>query len=211
MSIIRQANDWLTVEARKDSAMVGAVLRRTSINGYIGWVGYGNLGDEAVFQALQSLFPECNLTPYRTSDPMHSLLRLSRREPPLLNAVLGGGTLIIQSPNWLNESVYVVSKNIPIFCLGTGVAPERSLDTPPNVQGNLMGEWARILEKFVYVGVRGPLSQAYLAKAGLNVEIVGDSALSLAKTQFRQKKFKRLWVSMSRMGPMGSCSESTQD
>jgi polysaccharide pyruvyl transferase WcaK-like protein len=187
MNILRTAEDWLAIEANKDLTTVNSIIRQRPFNGYIGWVGYGNLGDEAVFQALKSILPDCNFTPYRTAKPALVTTQLLKRQAPLLNVALGGGTLINQSPHWLSEIIRAVSNNVPTFCLGTGVAPQNSLDTPPNVKGNLLEEWANVLRQFIYVGVRGPLSQSYLREVGLNVEVVGDSALSLAKKQFRKR------------------------
>ena len=50
-------------------------LSGRKILGYIGWVGHDNLGDEAMFQAIQSLLAPCVLTSFR-GNPQERLLAL---------------------------------------------------------------------------------------------------------------------------------------
>lgn len=125
---------------------------------YVGWVGYDNLGDEAMLTAARHLLPWASVEVSGT--PRNLLL-------------LGGGTLINRRTylGWLQERD---SPRIERAVLGTGVAsPEFWGVTEP------IEEWKRWLRSCAYVGVRGPHSKATLRDwdfAG-DIEVCGDLAL----------------------------------
>src|SRR5687768_10232764 len=61
--------------------------------GYIGWLGYDNLGDEALYEAMLALFAGHRVLPYKNTKETRCLENLFRKR--LYKAVcLGGGTLI---------------------------------------------------------------------------------------------------------------------
>jgi polysaccharide pyruvyl transferase WcaK-like protein len=184
--------EWLKVEAFNDMRSIQSALSGKSINGYFGWVGYGNLGDEAVFKAYVSMLSTLQLKPIRISKPTYWLNNITNLEPNLKSVGLGGGTIINQSDIWLEETKYVLSREIPMYCIGTGVAPPFSVDKPLRSSNTAIYEWAKHLSKFVYVGVRGPDSQTTLKNVGFNAEVVGDSAISLAKKQYVKKNYNKV-------------------
>src|SRR5690606_23065966 len=108
---------------------------------YVGWVGYDNLGDEAMLEAARRLLPWAQVEVSGT--PRHLL-------------VLGGGTLINRRTylGWVAERD---SPRVERAVLGTGVASPAYWAVTEPVEG-----WLRWLSTCAYVGVRGPHSEATL-------------------------------------------------
>ncbi len=100
--------------------------------------------------------------------------------------ILGGGTLINQHHMWLTQVRELRRRNVPMICLGTGVAApefwcgkEETLTVLGHAGDELDG-WTSTLAMFSFVGVRGPYSLAILSGRGLNGAFtIGDTALSL--------------------------------
>lgn len=127
---------------------------------YVGWVGYDNLGDEAMLEAIRRLMPWAEV---EVSGMPRELL------------LLGGGTLINRKTylGWLGERD---SPRIERAVVGTGVADPSYWGLTEPIEG-----WLRWLSSCVYVGVRGPRSEAILREWGHDgpLEICGDPALLL--------------------------------
>jgi polysaccharide pyruvyl transferase WcaK-like protein len=125
---------------------------------YVGWVGYDNLGDEAMLEAFRRLLPWATVEVSGT--PRELLL-------------LGGGTLINRSTylGWLTERD---SPRIERAVVGTGVANPAYWGVTEQTE-----DWVRWLSSCVYVGVRGPHSETTLRDWGYEgpLEVCGDSAL----------------------------------
>jgi polysaccharide pyruvyl transferase WcaK-like protein len=89
-------------------------------------------------------------------------------------ALLGGGTLINQSPwilDWFRSTLQKAPMGGIVF--GTGVG-----DT--DFWGNNLREWSALLEKCPLVGVRGPRSVQYLNDVGVtHAEMIGDPYLAM--------------------------------
>ena len=152
---------------------------------YVGFLGYDNLGDEALFRAHQQLFAGIHLTPYRKSRLLGLLHHVARR-PAYDFGILGGGTLIGQHHRWLDAVQRLQKLGVPMVCLGTGVASPAFWELEHRDVAYLghvpdeISEWVKALEQFVYVGVRGPESRRQLAAWGFDdADIGGDPALSL--------------------------------
>ena len=156
-------------------AAVGRRWRGARRAGYIGWLGHGNLGDEAMRRAAELLLGQ-PLEPLRTWRGERVLAAIGagggRRALPV--AILGGGTLI--NPGRLVLVEDLLRRGVPLVALGTGVgsagfsASEEPVDE----------RWAGALRQFRAVGVRGPVSAAKLAAAGFaGARVVGDLALAL--------------------------------
>lgn len=89
-------------------------------------------------------------------------------------ALLGGGTLINQSP-WLIEHYRNMLKRSRFggLVFGTGVG-----DT--TFWGNHFGEWNNLLREIKFIGVRGPRSEELLRENGTtHGEFIGDPYLSI--------------------------------
>ena len=127
---------------------------------YVGWSGYDNLGDEAMLTATTRLLDWGSLS---TSGEATDLL------------LLGGGTLINRK-SYLGILREKDSPRVERAVLGTGVAhPEYWGITEDTKQ------WGEFLRSCVFVGVRGPRSEALLRDWGYDgqLAVVGDPALAL--------------------------------
>jgi polysaccharide pyruvyl transferase WcaK-like protein len=147
---------------------------------YLGWSGRGNLGDDAIQEALQgataSTFEAIPLYPaevarYLVSRPRHL------RSAVL---VLGGGTVIGRS-NWrmhLRVAMAMV-RTRPAWMLGAGVEDPAFQGLHSFSGRRELGRWKALLREFEAVTVRGPRSAELLADVGIDARVVGDPALLL--------------------------------
>lgn len=149
--------------------------------GYLGWLGYDNVGDEAMYVACQRAFAALDV---EALPDVHNLRRLVRLSPrPLLTGVaLGGGTLIGHEEYRLPfETVWSRHPDTPGFILGSGVE-DPQLDragTPSATRRAELARWKPIMDRCAFVGVRGPRSARILEEVGVQASVVGDSALLL--------------------------------
>lgn len=153
------------------------LLKLSSLQvGYVGWLGYQNLGDEALFQTISDLLSSASLFHYAPTPSEIRILRLLKKEKTFRAICLGGGTLI-GSLSWLKIIQDALSHNIPVFSFGTGV-----LDPDYSTESNLyLDEWVELLSQFKEVSVRGYLSADLLGQLGIkDVKVVGDPLLALA-------------------------------
>lgn len=148
--------------------------------GYIGANTGRNLGDDAMFVALEKLWaelwPERQLTAIGLPWEERRLGRFGLAgERYFEGALLGGGTLI--GPFWGSQVQTLLNQNVPLWALGSGAGSCGFVQGP---QLDLK-EWGPRLRDFVRVGVRGPLSYAKLQEIGAPAKIIGDLALLLTK------------------------------
>ena len=142
-----------------------------------GFFGHNNLGDEALYGAVESLFYKCSVLKYPRKPWLAYIAGVLLR---IHCGILGGGTLINQIESWrrLAERCFEVFPSSFVF--GTGVAHPEFWSSRTGWKDTLK-EWKAILGRCSYVGVRGPLSAQLLADAGLDgVEIIGDPVLAFA-------------------------------
>jgi polysaccharide pyruvyl transferase WcaK-like protein len=129
---------------------------------YVGWLGRDNLGDEAMYSAIQKVMPEADIAP--DIDRPHTVM-------------LGGGTLINRHTYlaWLRRQD---SPRVERVVFGTGIASPDYWGTTESIDG-----WKDFLTSCSYVGLRGPQSMATLRSWGFEgeAEILGDSALALER------------------------------
>ncbi|MBD3245486.1 MAG: hypothetical protein GF333_00560 [Candidatus Omnitrophica bacterium] len=149
--------------------------------GYIGWIGFGNLGDEAIFHAIQKLFPTHNMIPFRHTSKIACIERLFNTK--LYDAILFGGGTLLYSTNY-GKILQRAQKLYPdLYVFGAGVRnPQfwefnrKKIDIPL---------WNDCLRKCRFVGVRGPDSQKILEENGFSdAEVIGDPALTLGIRDF---------------------------
>lgn len=147
---------------------------------YIGFVGQMNLGDEILFDSHAALLKKVKL---RHINYLMTLKIATRLKKPFFRyAVLGGGTLIDHSNNWIDRVECLQSNGTKLFCLGTGVEDISYWPEVINKSAH-MERWKSALEKFIFVGIRGPISLKILEKYGVeNARITGDTALSMYKS-----------------------------
>jgi hypothetical protein len=146
-----------------------------------------NLGDQAVFQAIDRTFPGVTVAyPKYPGGQLGRFVRHWECRQKRLASMLGGGTMI-GAPPWsigyadrFEESIRRTGWG---FSFGTGVS---ELVFPPDHEAFVEDpstylRWAKLLKACQYVSVRGPRSQAALAELGVASEIIGDPACALVR------------------------------
>lgn len=159
----------------------GRFALRRSVAPYVGWVGEGNTGDEAMFLAHQKLFPSLDFLGVPASSSRNVARMVGSLPWVRCQAVcLGGGTLIGNGHfRRALENTLAAWPEAPRFTVGVGVEdPSYRVGRRSGIVEELEA-WRGLLEDFAYVGVRGPLSQAALSELGIAAEVVGDPALAL--------------------------------
>lgn len=125
---------------------------------YIGWLGRQNFGDEIMLRATQELLPDATV---------------GYEAPGARLLLLGGGTLINRI-TYLEALRRHDSPRVERAVFGSGVAdPDYWGVTEP------VDQWLDFLDSCMYVGVRGPRSEAILREWGYegDLEIMGDPGL----------------------------------
>lgn len=186
---------------------------------YSGWIGHRNIGDEAIYMAVDELFPELTFSDIDHVEQQDVI-------------VYGGGTVfpsvVSRSPGYRDEAFTAA--------IGVGVrSPDfwnqkfSSLDFGHHTGNVLNSErfdnsavndalygltkffdshWAynktltkrdfRLVRdaKIDFLGVRGPLSSERLSQYGIKHEIVGDTALILEPTSYGTRERATVAVSI---------------
>lgn len=164
--------------------MAQLAVHKDPLVAYVGFHRMGNLGDDAIYDAVRSQLPGAtflDLPPSRkemirsVATGLHLSLRRSTQ-------VVGGGTIVGRS-QWrrlINRGM-ALTKNRGTHAIGVGVEdPVFSGRNSGSEKGELK-RWAPILSEFHTVSVRGPRSAELLADIGVNVEVSGDPALLLPR------------------------------
>ncbi|WP_110318981.1 polysaccharide pyruvyl transferase family protein [Mycolicibacterium moriokaense] len=146
---------------------------------YIGWHGRDNIGDDAIFDAVQSQLPGVRLDdlPHYGASAVLSAFSPKFRGSPL---VLGGGTVVGRS-SWRRVVArgLKISGASPGFALGVGVEDPEFQGIASCSGNDELRRWISVLRRFRSVSVRGPRSAELLADAGYDAKISGDPALML--------------------------------
>lgn len=166
------------------------------IAGYIGFLGYQNLGDEILYQSFQRLFPAFQLLAYDGAmNSIHNppfsyypielaLYRSWIKSRNFYNLVfLGGGTLINRQ-QYLSRFQHALQSTDRCVVFGTGVCNPQFWHERDSHEDylNLIREWLPTLEQATSVQVRGPLSAKILEAYGLQKpDFISDPALSLCQ------------------------------
>jgi hypothetical protein len=152
--------------------------------GYVGWAGVGNVGDDALLESHELLFPDQRFVslPNLRRPAALRLVGWATRGRPFAALCLGGGTLIGNGHFRATlEGALEVYPGVPRFMLGTGVESEEfELGNRSGVRAELE-RWVPLLAGFDSVRVRGPRSAATLEGLGVRSDVVGDPALLLGE------------------------------
>jgi len=151
---------------------------------YLGWHGRGNLGDDAIYDAVRSQLPGATFLdmpcyPQEMIRPVATGLNRSLRRS---TQVVGGGTLVGRR-SWrrlVNLGV-ALTKNNGSYAIGVGVEDPAFVGRNSGSGKGELKRWAPILSEFHTVSVRGPRSAELLSDIGLNVAVSGDPALVLPR------------------------------
>jgi len=146
---------------------------------YVGWLGYANLGDEAVYDAYRQAFEGLHVTAVPFGGRIVDGLRWVRGRPLFRAIMLGGGTLIGTNAFRLELSRPGLGDALPLYMLGTGVEdPTYEAPYARDFAAELR-RWLPILRRAFRVTVRGPRSAEILDSIGVPSTVVGDPALLL--------------------------------
>jgi polysaccharide pyruvyl transferase WcaK-like protein len=171
---------------RRAGDYAAALSGTKPIFSYIGYLGHGNVGDEALFAAFRDvLFAEALVLP----EDDYSFLKVFGNARRRQIVMLGGGTLINVDP-YLPPLQRCRSAGQRYVVWGTGVADLDFWTGHPEQTGRGNADsWLTVLRGAEYIGVRGPRSRAWLTENGIeNVEVIGDPALSVAKAKPSERR-----------------------
>ena len=171
-------------------ALAAARLPRRRRVHYVGWTGYGNLGDEAVYEAVSSLLPGASFVPVDILKH-HGRVLGDLLKGLLPSCCLGGGTLI--HTRHASEVRWALDRGVPVFAFGTGVRdPDFWGDNDDSCN---VAAWTGLLDRFMAVGVRGVLSRQLLIARGVpedRVSVVGDPALHFRQARPTKRLHRRI-------------------
>jgi hypothetical protein len=137
-------------------------MKKGKIN-YVGWLGHGNLGDEAIYLSNQMIFSQYQLVPYNVHGRTCSI------------NLFGGGTVL---PVWV-LGVLPARYN---YAFGVAVRD-------PVFWGGFHPFIIEVLQRFDFrfLGVRDNLSEELLRKWGIDSEVIGDPCLLLEPSSYEKE------------------------
>jgi len=151
---------------------------------YLGWQRMGNIGDDAIYDAVRSQLPGATVLdlPRFPREKIHAAATGLNRSLRRSTQVVGGGTLIGRR-HWrrLVTRGQALTKRNGSYAIGVGVEDPTFVGRRSGSGKGELKRWVPILSEFHTVSVRGPRSAQLLADAGLNVEVSGDPALLLPR------------------------------
>lgn len=158
--------------------------------GYLGWHGKGNLGDDAIYDAVRSRLPGATFLdlPRLPHEIIHAAVTGRNRSLRRGTQVVGGGTLIGRS-HWrrLVKRGMTITGKRGSYAIGAGVEDPAFIGRKSGSGGAELKRWLPILSEFHTLSVRGPRSAELLADVGVDVEISGDPALLLPQPDIVQE------------------------
>lgn len=149
-------------------------LNRRIVN-YVGWVGYGNLGDELLLDLIRrEIEPKL---PVHSLTYLNKAYRLRNYIPSFKQSIiLGGGTLVFK------ETFYrrlMETRPDPLYLVGSGVCDvdfwcDYLRDN--TVRRSLVSDWSKLLNDAKSISVRGDLSKKRLQESGVvsEIDVIGD-------------------------------------
>jgi polysaccharide pyruvyl transferase WcaK-like protein len=157
---------------------------RAPVVGYLGWHGRGNLGDDAIYDAVRSQLPEATFLDFPRFP--HEVIRATatglNRSLRRGVQMMGGGTLVgTRYFRRLATRGLALTKKNGSFAIGVGVEDPVFDRRKYGSDKDELKRWAPMLSEFHTVSVRGPRSAELLSDVGLNVEVSGDPALLLPR------------------------------
>jgi polysaccharide pyruvyl transferase WcaK-like protein len=158
------------------------VTGRAPVVGYLGWHGRGNLGDDAIYDAVRAQLPDATFLdlPRFPNEVMRARVTGLNRSLRHGVQMLGGGTLVgTRYFRRLTKRGMALTRGNGSFAIGVGVEDPGFVRRRYGSDSDELKRWAPMLSEFHTVSVRGPRSAELLSGVGLNVEVSGDPALML--------------------------------
>ncbi|MGB3481276.1 MAG: polysaccharide pyruvyl transferase family protein [Mycobacterium sp.] len=151
---------------------------------YLGWHGKGNIGDDAIYDAVRSQLPGARFLdlprfPHERIRAAATGLNKSLRHS---THILGGGTLVGRR-HWrgLASHAAALTKKQGSFAIGVGVEDPVFKGRRSGSGNNELKRWAPVLADFNIISVRGPRSAELLGDVGIDAQVTGDPALLLPR------------------------------
>ena len=154
--------------------------------GYLGWHGRGNLGDDAIYEAVCGQLAGARFVdlPVLSREIFGAAVTGLNRSLRRSTQVVGGGTLV--GTRYFRRLVgrgLALTSRQGSYAIGVGVEdPVFARRQNASDRGELK-RWVPMLSQFRVVSVRGPRSAELLADAGLEVAVSGDPALLLPRPE----------------------------
>ncbi|PGY48502.1 polysaccharide pyruvyl transferase family protein [Priestia megaterium] len=172
---------------------------------YIGWIGFGNLGDELLWHVFKELSEQ-----YYSEDEIEITPSFPgvdfKNVDPYDTVVLGGGSLLLPGYLQVLQKAADLGKDILIWGSGMDWVEKEQLDkmlAGENISlrklftekdGELMKD---VFNRVSFAGIRGPLAKKALEAIGVDSEkirIIGDPGLLLSANSVGDKKEKIIGV-----------------
>lgn len=188
----------LIAEIKYIPTNVKAKITKKKIAIYVGAISQNNLGDEAVFEAIQHYLTEkLFIYPFSYSKVSSGkyLRNFLKITPSYI--ITGGGTIIKKGKDESYLKILLSTKykypKAKTLILGAGVADPilaKNIGFPTdNVS------WKKFLDKADYIGVRGKISKKILKdiwKVNSDVDIIYDPAIFFKKNSPKKKKRQKV-------------------
>jgi polysaccharide pyruvyl transferase WcaK-like protein len=164
------------------SSSVDVVDAARPVIAYLGWHGKGNLGDDAIYDAVRAQLPTATFLDLPRF-PHERIRAVTTGLTPSLRCstqILGGGTLVGRRDwrRWATRGLALTRKN-GSCAIGVGVEDPVFVGRRSGSRRDELKRWAPVLSEFHSVSVRGPRSAELLSDLGLTVDVSGDPALLL--------------------------------
>lgn len=158
--------------------------REDALVAYLGWQRMGNIGDDAIYDAVRSQLPGATVLdlPRFPGEKIRAAATGLNRSLRSSVQVVGGGTLIGRR-HWRRMVTrgQTLTRNNGSYAIGVGVEDPRFVGRRSGSGKGELKRWLPVLSEFRTVSVRGPRSAQLLADAGLEVSVSGDPALLLPR------------------------------
>ncbi len=151
---------------------------------YLGWQRRGNIGDDAIYDAVRSQLPEATFLhlPRFHHERFRAVTTGLNRRLRRSTQVVGGGTLLgtYYFRTLVNRGLALTGNN-GSYAIGVGVEDPAFNRRKNASDKDELKRWLPILSEFHIVSVRGPRSAELLSDIGLDVQVSGDPALLLPR------------------------------
>lgn len=164
---------------------------------YVGIKNNGNFGDILLFDIISEFLENkyCIINVGHKLSEVPWILRKFSLSPSVI--ILGGGTIIRKGFN-NNSTLKTIeffqrlNRNTKFYCLGAGVGSDDFMSSF-GFSNNKRG-WIKVLERFEFIGLRGPDSVVTLKDwgASFNTSIIYDPGVSINVCEVYNKKKLRI-------------------